>query len=225
MDGRVRRAAAAVLLSVVIVACGDGGDSATGASGAGTPEASAPDATTTPAETTGPSPTTTPDLSDEVQGCIDAFVRFLVDIEDIVSGFDFAEATLFDFQSFSLALVPAGEALLERVRGMRCADPDGTPSDDLVPMLLDIARTEAPGSVAYLELLIASSELDIAGSCTEDIATLQGYVDDGGTVADLPVEERFHAFSLAASIDGTCSLRTAGEFLNRDEVARFLGIG
>jgi hypothetical protein len=108
---------------------------------------------------------------------------------------------------------------------MRCAVLDGTPSEELAPIIVDIARTEAPGSVPYLELLIASSELSIAGSCIKDIAALQRYVDAGGTVRDVSVEERFHAFGLVASISATCDLMTGGRFLSSNEVERFLEIG
>jgi hypothetical protein len=73
--------------------------------------------------------------------------------------------------------------------------------------------------------LIASSELPIAGSCIKDIAAPQRYVDAGGTVRDVSVEERFHAFGLVASISATSSLMTGGRFLSGNEVERFLEIG
>jgi hypothetical protein len=227
MDGAVRRATAAALLTVVMVACGNGG-TATGATDATTSEASATDApqASTPAgATTEASPTTTPILSDEEQGCVDAFMTYLVDIEDVVSGFDFAAATLLEYQDLLVKLVPAGQALAHRVKGMRCAVLDGTISAKLAPIIVDIARTEAPGSVPYLELLIASSELGIAGSCVKDIAALERYVDAGGTVRDVSVEERFHAFDLVMSINATCSLMTGGRFLSSNKVERFLEIG
>jgi hypothetical protein len=151
MDGSVRRATAATLLTVVMVACGNGGATGTGAADAATSEASATGAPT-PRATTEASPTTTPILSDEEQRCVDAFMTYLRDIEDVVEGFDFAAATLLEYQDVLLKLVPAGQALADRVRGMRCAVLDGTPSEELVPIIVDIARTEAPGSVPYLEL-------------------------------------------------------------------------
>jgi hypothetical protein len=151
-------------------------------------------------------------------------MTYLTDIEDVVDGFDFAKATLLEYQDELLKLVPAGQALADRVKGMRCAVIDGTPSGELAPIIVDIARTEAPGSVAYLELLIASSEFPIEG-CIKDIAALQRYVDAGGTVRDLSVEERYHAFGLVASISATCSLLTGGRFLSSNEVERFLEIG
>lgn len=221
----MRLAAAATLMAVSMVACGDGGPAGTGRSGTGSPASSAtgaPVASTTSPSTTEASPT--PDLTDAAQGCIDVFVRFLVDIEDVVTGFDFARATLFDYRDFSLALAPAGRRLSERIEGMRCAEPGGAPREDLIPLIMDTAEREAPGSVPYLELTLELSKLPVAASCTKDIATLRRYVQAGGTVSDLPVAERFHAFSLAASIDFTCSLQTAGAFLYRDDVARFLEI-
>jgi hypothetical protein len=225
MDGTVRRATAAALLTVVMVACGDRG-TRTGATGATSSEASAtdaPSASTTPQATPEASPTTTPILSDEEQGCVEAFMTYLEDIEDVVDGFDFAEATLLEYQDVLLKLVPDGQALADRVSGMRCDVLDGTPSEELVPIIVDSARTEAPGSVPYLELLIASSELPIEG-CIKDIAALQRYVDAGGTVRDVSLQERYHAFGLVASISATCSLMTGGRFLSSNDVERFLEI-
>jgi hypothetical protein len=151
-------------------------------------------------------------------------MTYLEDIEDVVEGFDFAEASLLEYQDVLVKLVPAGQALADRVRGMRCAVLDGTPSEEMAPIIVDMARTEAPGSVPYLELLIASSEFPIEG-CLKDIATLKRYVAAGGTVRDVSVEERYHAFGLVASISATCSLMTGGRFLSGNEVERFLEIG
>ena len=106
---------------------------------------------------------------------------------------------------------------------MRCDVLDGTPSEEMDPIIVDTARTRAPGSVPYLELLIASSEFPVEG-CLKDIPALQRYVDAGGTVRDLSVEERYHVFGLVASISATCSLQTGGRFLSTREMERLLEI-
>lgn len=225
MDGTVRRATTAVLLSLVMVACGGGG-TGPGPVDADPSDASAtdaPSASTTPQASTVASPATTPSLSEEEQACVDAFMTYLEDIEDVVDGFDFAAATLLEYQDVAVKLVPAGQALVDRVKGMRCDVLDGTPSAEMAPTIVDIARTKAPGSVPYLELLIASSEFPVEG-CITDIATMQRYVDAGGTVRDLSVEERYHVFGLVSSISATCSLQTGGRFLSTHEMERFLEI-
>jgi hypothetical protein len=227
MDGIVRSATVAALLTVVMVACGNGGATGTGAADSATSGASAtdaPGASTTPQASTAASPTTTPILSDKEQGCVDAFMTYLEDIERFVDGFDFAAATLLEYQDVLVKLVPAGQQLVDRVKGMRCDVLDGTPSEEMAPVIVDIARTRAPGSVPYLELLIASSEFPVRG-CLKDIVALQGYVDAGGTVRDVAVEERYHVFGLVSSISATCSLMTGGRFLSSNEVERFLEIG
>jgi hypothetical protein len=226
MNGTVRRAITAALLTVVMVGCGDGG-TGTGGTDATPSEASAigaPLDSTAPQATTEASPTTAPILSEEEQACVDAFMTYLEDIEDVVDDFDFAAATLLEYQDVLVKLVPAGQALVDRVKGMRCAVLDGTPSEELAPIIVDIARTRAPGAVPYLELLIASSEFPVEG-CLKDIPTLQRYVDAGGTVRDLSVEERYHVFGLVSSISATCSLQTGGRFLSTHEMERFLEIG
>ena len=223
MDGIVRRATVAVLLTVMMVACGDGGTGTRDATSSEASATEAPGASTTPQPTTAARPTTTPILSDEEQACLDAFMTYLEDIEHVVEGFDFAEATLLEYQDVLVKLVPAGQALVDRVKGMRCDVLDGTPSDEMAPIIVDIARTRAPGSVPYLELLIASSEFPVEG-CLKDIPALQRYVDAGGTVRDLSVEERYHVFGLVSSISATCSLMTGGRFLSSHEMERFLEI-
>jgi len=225
MDGALRRATAAALLTVLMVACANGG-TGTGAgdtspSGAGVTDT--PRASTTPEATSEGSPTTTPILSEEQQACLDAFMTYLEDIEDVVDGFDFAAATLLEYQDVLVKLVPAGQALVDRVEGMHCDVLDGTPSDEMAPIIVDVARTRAPGSVPYLELLLSSSEFPVKG-CRKDIPALQRYVDAGGTVRDLPVEERYHVFGLVSSISATCSLMTGGRFLSTSEMERFLEI-
>jgi hypothetical protein len=207
---------------VVMTACGGGG-TGTGvadATSSGARATDAPSSSTTP-QATEASPT--PILNEEQQRCVDAFMTYLEDIEDVVDGFDFSGASLLEYQDVLMKLVPAGEALVDRVKGMRCAVLDGTPSEEMAAIIVDIARTEAPGSVPYLELLLSSSEYPVEG-CLKDIATLQRYVDAGGTVRDLSVEERYHVFGLVASISATCSLQTGGRFLSTSEMERFLEI-
>jgi hypothetical protein len=228
MGGRHHRAvAAAALVAFVLTACGGGG-----AAGAGTTTGDAAGATpaepspvaTSPSPESEASPTPSNELAEASQACIDAFVRFLVDVEDTVAGFDFAGASLEDYSSLSISLIPAVEALAGRAEGNRCAGRNGAPSAELIDPLIELARSEAPGSVAYLELLLAVSELRTSESCTEDIDALQTYVDAGGTIDDLTTAERWLAFDLATAINSWCSLQTAGEYLSRGEVERFLEI-
>ena len=40
---------------------------------------------------------------------MDAFIRYLEDIEDFVDGFDFATASLLEYQDVLVKMVPAGE--------------------------------------------------------------------------------------------------------------------
>ncbi len=227
MERTVRRATATALLMLLMVACGNGGNGtgatdalSTGAGGA----TDAPNASSGSPTSSEASPIPTPILSDEEQRCVDAFMTYLEDIEHVVDRFDFADATLLEYQDVLVKLVPAGQALADRVKGIRCSVLDGSPSEELAPIIVDIARTEAPGSVPYLELLIASSKFPVRG-CIKDIAALKRYVDAGGTVRDVPVEERYHVFGLVSSISATCSLLTGGRFLSSNEVERFLEIG
>jgi hypothetical protein len=213
------------LIAASLVACSGGGSdrAATGglaasASGStGTPAATRSSATVT-------SPTSVLELDADAQRCVDAFVDFLVDIEGLVKRFDFEHASLFEYRDFSVAQAPAAQKLYASLKGRRCTGTGGVPSEDLLPYVRGSVERRAPGSVPYLELMLALSDLPVAGTCTKDMAALLRYVRAGGTVSDLTVPERFHAFSLAASVDFTCGLQGAGAFLNRDDVGRFLEI-
>jgi len=218
---KVRLAAVATTLVLSSVACGGGGSTPTGSGEtAMTPASPSAD----PTEASSP-PTVSPtplELDDEAQACMDAFLAFLVDIEDLVAGFDFEHASLFDYRDFALAQEPSTRKLYTRVQGGRCVGAGGQPPETILPLIMDRAKREAPGSVPYLELLLAMSDLRTAGSCREDQRALLRYVRAGGTVSDVTVAERFHAYSLAASIDLTCGLRGAATFLGRGDVQRFL---
>jgi hypothetical protein len=231
MGRRVRLAtAAAVLASISLVAC-DGGS--TGASGGSAPAGAAsasaapsPSGTpeTSPSAQTSAGSSATLELDDDAQACVDAFVAFLADVEDLVEAFDFEHASLFDYRDFIVAQEPAGQELYDRVKGDRCAEAGGAPPEELLPYIRERVDREAPRSMPYLDLLLAMKGLRTAGICERDQATLLRYLRDGGTVSDLPVPEKFHVFSLAASIDFTCGLRGAATFFDRDDVARFLEV-
>jgi hypothetical protein len=100
----------------------------------------------------------------------------------------------------------------------------GAPPEELLPYIRDLVEREAPGSMPYLDLLLAMKGLRTAGVCERDQAALLRYLRGGGSVSDLPVPEEFHVFSLAASIDFTCGLRGAATFFDRDDVARYLEV-
>ncbi len=221
LKGRLAVVVTTILLS--LVACGGGGSAGNGSGGTASPSPSPPGAPVSTSPTAA-SPSPIFELDADAQRCVDAFVAFLVDIEDLVAGFDFEHASLFDYRDFVVAQEPAGRKLYERVKGGRCAQANGAPPEELLPYIEDLVDRQAPGSMPYVDLLLASRGLRTTGICEKDQATLLRYIRDGGTVSDLPVPEKFHAFSLAASIDFTCGLRGAATFFDRDDVARFLEV-
>lgn len=188
--------------------------------------------TTQPLATTQAAPSTTQGLATTTeaagnlgtisQECVDVFQAWIVDLEPVVAGFDFDNASLEEFQLLQVELVPVFQLLAAGLGNNNCLDAAADPTFDVWTTLLAFAQTQAPGAIAYLELQQA---MPASESCQSDIDALQSYVDRGGTVFDLTTEERFHAFSLFGSILMWCSLQTGGEYTNRDEVVAFLGIG
>jgi hypothetical protein len=177
-------------------------------------------------------PTTAPTSEGSVdaiyQQCLDAVIDYLKEIEDDVASVDFATASLTEYQLVLVALLPAQEALYAKMMDIGCFEGADDPVDFNSPagsnsLLMDLARMEAPGVIPYLELTQAMADLP-TGDCRDNIAALQAYVDRGGTVSDLSVAERIHAFNLTGLILQWCSLQTGHGFVYSSAVTTFLEI-
>jgi len=161
--------------------------------------------------------------SDIPQVCVDAVFDFIVGLEPSVAGFDFDNATLEEYQLLQVAQVPVLESFVDRLEGGECMEVIAAPNPAIAAEMVEFAQTEAPGAVAYLELLQAMSGLPVTGSCKPDVDTLQAYVDRGRTVFDLTAVERIYAFNLVGAINQWCPLEVGMAFTTRDDVVAFLG--
>ncbi len=224
----------AVLLALLASACGGAG----GTGDTTTTTTTAAAETTTTSEASQTTTTTAADnpqvvgIGDIPQECIDAFAGFLREIEPYVADIDWENATTADLEQLGNDLEPLSSAYDDSVAGTNCDNIQLDASDEeSFQFMIDMAKREAPGTVAYLEWVeqIATSVTDpgtqASGDCESDIAALQAIVDEGGTMVDLPLGDLSKVSGLIASISTTCSASRAAEFLNQPDVAAFMNGG
>jgi hypothetical protein len=225
----VRTIRITILLAVVSAACaGTGGGSTTTA---GTDEATtttaALAATTTAAaeEEEGPAI----GLDEVPQECIDQFVEFLQVIEPIVEPIDWASVTAADLEELGTQLEPLTEEFDTAIdENSECANLNIEASDEeTFEAMIEIARDEAPGTVAYFEWVRdftgeSAEGPEISGECETDIATMQAIIDEGGTMAEIPLNELTGISNLLSAIQAECSPERMTEFFSQEDVMAFI---
>ncbi|MEX1124634.1 MAG: hypothetical protein WD895_05960 [Acidimicrobiia bacterium] len=220
---KTSRVVALVSILLVIAACGGSTEGSTTVPADGTTTGGA-DATSLPDQTTAPDddPGTITDISDMPAECIDAFSAFLQQIEPIVKDIDFENSTLADLEAMGNELEPISDAFEEETAD--CPDLDLSDEESLA-LMRELAERDAPGTAAYfawVEALMVSVDdggAAVSGDCETDIAALQEYVDQGGTMADLTVGEITAFGSLMAAASTECSVDRFQEWVSQEDVA------
>ncbi len=218
-------------LMLVLAACGggdDGSDTTTG-------DTSAAGSDTTVGGTDTTTTATSPDdadqpvvssLDDIPQECVDAFVDYLRAIEPTVEGIDFDTATSNDLDQLFTDLEPIEEEFDASTLDLACPDLDD--DVDVFPALIEIASREAPGTVGFLEVIASlvgaagGAAVEASGDCETDIAAVQAYVDQGGTMGDLPMADFAPLLALLTSLSTVCSAERSAEFFSQDDVTAFM---
>ncbi len=202
------RTSMVVALVALLAACGGGGDAA--------------ETTTTAAETGSAG---TVDMDDMPQECIDALVGYLRAIEPTVEQIDFETTTADDLEALGTELDTVGEEYSTVIEELDCPEPAGS-SEEAFAAIVEIAESEAPGTVGYLEWVQSFAtgvqESEVSGDCETDMAALQEIVDEGGTMGELSMVQVVEVGSLVASVSTTCPPEQAEEFFAQEDVAAFL---
>lgn len=162
-------------------------------------------------------------FADMPQVCVEAIQTYYIAVQHPLAAYDFETSGWDDFAQLQIAMVPDQESLAAALQAPACADAAGVLNPDNYTPLLAWAEIGAPGAVTYLELSRALSDLSFGESCETSYNDLQAYVDRGGTVADVSVVERWHAFNLVAHILTWCDLATGHRFVSRAVVEDFIG--
>ena len=218
------------LLAAILVlgACGggDGGDASTTTIGEGatTTQAAVPstDAASDDGQTVG--------IGDLPQECIDAFVGYLREIEPFVEGVDWANASSADLEELTESLEPVTEEYESTITSSNCDDLEVDAStEESFQYMIDLAEEEAPGTVAYFEMIRGfaeafgeESDIEVSNDCETDIEALQAIVDEGVTMQDMPASELVAIGGLVTSITANCSLERSGAFFAQEDVTTFM---
>lgn len=225
---KTSRLVALVAVLLVMAACGGGssGGSTTVPGAAittgGADVTSPPDQTTVPGDD---DPGTITDISDMPAECIDAFSAFLQQIEPIVQDIDFENSTLADLEVLGTELEPIVQSFEDETAD--CPDLDLS-DEESIAFMRELAERDAPGTAGYfawIEDLMASVDDDaaVSGDCETDIAALQEYVDQGGTMADLTFGEITAVGSLMTVVSTECSPERFQEWTSQEDVAAWAG--
>jgi hypothetical protein len=215
-----------VILALVLAACGGGGGSDTTAGAGGNTTEAGGGGDDGGDDGGGDGGSGSFNLSPE---CEEAFVNYLQEIEPIVEGIDWENATTTDLENLNLDEID--EAYTDEIDSLGCEDVDFEGNtDEAFNYLIDIAEREAPGTVGYFEWIrdfVGSfdgedgDEPAASGDCDTDIAAFQAIVDQGGTISDLTLAELNEASTLLSAISMECPPEKSAEFFSKPDVAAF----
>jgi hypothetical protein len=177
------------ILFLLLAACGSGTSDTTSAD---SPTTTEPEAVTTTEETSDPG--SVGSFSDIPAACLDAFRGYLQEIEPFVEDFDAESATMAEFEALAEQFEDATLQYEDDIAD--CPELD-LETEEAFAAMIDFARSEAPGTVAYFEFLqqfIGSVDsgdggTSASGNCDTDIAAIEEFVERGGTASDLTVAE------------------------------------
>jgi hypothetical protein len=159
-------------------------------------------------------------FGDIPEECQELIREVLLLLEPAASEIDWSNATI--EQHIMLMNALAG-ASIESTAG--CEEVPDITAEEGAAQVLEFARAEAPGTVAYLEHVISipplEEEIEVTGECQADLATLEKIIADGVPMVELPLNKAMVALDLIGTIN-FCPLQVAGEFTFREETQAFI---
>lgn len=211
-----RRTVPIALLAALVFSCG-GGNAAT------TADQSAPDEPATTAVVDEGTTETVTNLGDMPAECMESFRTFLRELEPFVEGRDFNTMTQTELAEFGEEIAGLSESIEAETADCPTLDMG---IDENFELMIDIARDEAPGTVAYFEWIrdFAGSvtEVSTSGDCEANIAAVQEYVDRTESMNDLTMAELSAVGSLFGAITNTCSAERANQFFSEEGISDWM---
>ena len=164
-------------------------------------------------------------ISDMPSACRDAMAEWLRAIEPVVSPVDWEGATMADFEEIALEFETMSDEFETAISNAGCDDLNFV-DDSEDDILIDFARTEAPGSVGFLEFLnqmrlgvqpdddgnLATGDIE---TCQDAIDCLQGLMDDYDSIASVPAAELLKVPAISA-LFASCTPEQLEFFDNAD---------
>ena len=170
---------------------------------------------------------TVSDLSDMPPKCIDLFSKFLKKIEPTVSKIDWNKATLADFETFGNSFQTESDSFDKDISAAGCDKYNLEGSDKKqFEQITALAKTEAPGTVAFLEFLNSLTDTSSGGSlpadCNGTIAELEPFLGGGGKMTDLTIADVTRVSQLLTAVRTNCTEAESTAFFSRDDVTAFV---
>ena len=188
------------------------------------------------------------DLDDIPDECIDLFADFLKKIEPIVEDVDWENADLSAMESITEELDAEASGMDEEMEDAGCNDYE---LDDEASMdtFIELAKDEAPGTVAYFEFIqrlqedfseITIPEVDTADDGGDDEAVdlgdtgdvpqdcqgaidyMRDLMDQYDSMMDMTVTEMSGVGTASGVISSTCSVNEMNEFFNDPAVTEWM---
>lgn len=177
-------------------------------------------------------------IGDVPEVCRQAMAGFLREVEPIVSPIDWQTATVADFAEITEDFEALSDDFERTFDSSGCGDLDFV-DDNEFGLMTEFARSEAPGTVGFLEFLDAltagvasigetgddpadgSADGGSLETCDDGIAFVQGLMDRYDAFVEVPAAELLK-FTQVAALFLTCTPEQR-QFLESDEVTDFLG--
>jgi hypothetical protein len=169
-------------------------------------------------------------LNDIPEVCRDAMAEFLRQLEPIVEPIAWENATMGDFEQIANEFEAKAAEFEDATAAAGCDNLNFADDDASGDILIDFARSEAPGAVGFLEFLEdLSSGVPEPGddgavegieTCQDAIDFLQGLVDSYDSISSVPASELMKIPSIA-SLYADCTLEQL-EFFDNPELEEFM---
>lgn len=226
---RAPRMLLVVLVMGLLAGCGGGGGADTTAEAGNEPVAEQSTTAATTA-TTAADTGAVSDLSDMPDECVDALVQYLQAIEPSLEGVDFQNANSDEVDAIFADLQGVTDDYEAQVDSLGCPDLDPASDEEAFAQMIEIAEREAPGTVGYLRMIegFATSvggDTAVSGDCETNIAAFQEYVDAGGTMSDLTMEEFTKVAALMSAVSTQCPIERMNEYFSQEDVVAFTESG
>lgn len=229
----VRRLTIAVIVGLVLTACGgDSGDTSeetTTTTVAETSETTEASTTTTEAS----APETTEADTDGVasgplsQACQDLWVAYVKELDPIIDGRPLLSLTEEEANAITAATEPIEQRYDVLIVEANCPEDIDLRDDfELLGQLLDLTEREAPGALPFIEFIAQQAgyyddETAASGDCDEDLSSLQAFVAEYGAISNLDAEGQARYTTLVSSLLENCQAEALA-YIGGDEHQAFL---
>lgn len=174
-------------------------------------------------------------INDIPKPCREAMADFLREIEPVVSGIDWENATMADFEDIGTEFQALSDDFDARSASEGCDDLNFENDDTSFDLVIEFAKDEAPGTVAFFEFLqsfIGDSSIgsvdpvdDSASgaeisTCEDALAFMQNLIGSYDSVAEVPMSELLKFTDISTTAYTTCTPAQL-EFFDSDEFTAF----